>query len=357
MAIFMDSVYDRLLAATAPDLVAQLAPNFLQEIILEFFESIVDEFQTGGGVSGLAAKSVGELHSLTHLPADPSCPICVQAKITKAPATRKQEGSKDVATSFGDRIHCDLVGPTRASINDEVYAMVTRDEATNYPSVRALRNRSSEETVAAWKDMYGELQIRSVRTDHGGEFDGHFHEHMLVSRIRHERSLPNRPQTNACAERFHRTLAEGMRSLMLMSGVPYVFWHFVLQLLYSCMPVLLQQVVSPHLLNCVSVGLTELSRCILLVLHIISLRSSNLISLSHGAGLELCLVMGACIPMLFLILNITRIANRKFALSTLVMFGFCPNHASHFMSFRCFLLMPLCGLHGWSVMMWTLCLQ
>ena len=111
MATFMDSVYDRLLAATAPDLVAQLAPNFLQEIILEFFESIVDEFQTGGGVSGLAAKSIGELHSLTHLPADPSCPICVQAKITKAPATRKQEDSKDVATSFGDRIHCDFGRP------------------------------------------------------------------------------------------------------------------------------------------------------------------------------------------------------------------------------------------------------
>ena len=127
------------------------------------------------------------------------------------------------------------------------------------------------------------------------------------------------------------------------------FGHFVLQLLYSSMPVLLQQVVSPHLLNCVSVDLTMLSRRMLLVLHVISLRSNNLISLSHGAGLELCLVMGACIPMLFLILNITRIAKGKFALSTLVMFGFCPNHASHFMSFRCFLLMPLCGLHGCSV--------
>ena len=228
MASFMDGVYDRLLAAVAPDLVAQLAPNFLQEIIFEFFESIVDEFQNVAGVSGLAAKSVGHLHSLTHLPADPSCPICVQAKITKTPAIRKQEESKDVATSFGDRIHCDLVGPTRASINDEVYAMVTRDEATNYPSVRALRNKSSEETVAAWKDMYGGFQIRSVRTDNGGEFDGHFHEDMVASKIRHERSLPNRPQTNARAERFHRTLAEGMRSLMLMSGVPYVFWAFCL---------------------------------------------------------------------------------------------------------------------------------
>ena len=226
MATFMDSVYDRLLAAAAPDLVAQLAPNFLQEIILDFFKSIVDEFQNGAGVSGLAAKSAGNLHSLTHLPADPSCPVCVQAKITKAPATTKHEGFKDVAISFGDRIHCDLVGPTRASINDEVYAMVTRDEATNYPPVRALRNKSSEETVAAWKDMYSGLQIRSVRTDNGGEFDRHFHEHMVASRIRHERLLPNRPQTTARAERFHRPLAEGMRSLMLMGRVPYVFWAF-----------------------------------------------------------------------------------------------------------------------------------
>ena len=113
-------------------------------------------------------KSVRHLHSLIHLPADPSCPVCVQAKITKTPATRKQEDPKDVATSFGDRIHCDLVGPTRENINDEVYAMVMPDEATNYPSVRAFRNTSSEKNIAAWKDMYGGLQIRSVRTDNGG---------------------------------------------------------------------------------------------------------------------------------------------------------------------------------------------
>ena len=31
---------------------------------------------------------------------------------------------------------------------------------------------------------------------------------MVASKIHHERSLPNTPQTNACAARFHRTLAE-----------------------------------------------------------------------------------------------------------------------------------------------------
>ena len=60
---------------------------------------------------------------------------------------------------------------------------------------------------------------------------------ILDSKVRHERSLPNRPHTNARAERFHRTLAKGMTSLMLMSGVPYVFWVFCLAVfvfLYAC---------------------------------------------------------------------------------------------------------------------------
>ena len=58
MATFMDSVYDRLLAAAAPDLVAQLAPNFLQEIILEFFESIIFRSHFGSSHFGSSVAQV-----------------------------------------------------------------------------------------------------------------------------------------------------------------------------------------------------------------------------------------------------------------------------------------------------------
>ena len=139
--------------------------------------------------------------------------------------------------------------------------------------------------------------------------------------------------------------------------VPNGARHFFgVQVRLEFLPVLLQQMVNPHHLNCLSVGLTMSSRCILLVLHATSLRNSTLISSSHGAGLELCLVMGACIPMAFVILNITRPARGKSALSILLMFGFCPSNASHFMSFKCFVLMLLCGRHGCSLTM-NLCLQ
>ena len=78
--------------------------------------------------------------------------------------------------------------------------------------------------------MYGGLSppVLCCRTDNGGEFDAESDTQLKQQRIRHECSLPYRPQTNARAERFHRTLAEGMRSLMLMSGLPDVFWAFCL---------------------------------------------------------------------------------------------------------------------------------
>ena len=55
--------------------------------------------------------------------------------------------------------------------------------------------------------MYGGLNppALSCRTDNGGEFDAALY-----------------------AVEVHRTLAEAMRSLMLMSGLPYVFWAFCL---------------------------------------------------------------------------------------------------------------------------------
>ena len=189
--------------------------------------------------------------------------------------------------------------------------------------------------------MYGGLQIRSVRTDNGGEFDGHFHEYMVASKIRHERSLPNRPQTNARAERFHRTLAEGMGSLMLMSGVPYVFWAFCLAVfvfLYARTapasgqsPPLelrfgkLYKVVSLHPCG---------SACYFL-------EEQQLDKFEPQSRFGVVLGYGHLHS--YVVLDFEHYLHSKgeVRLSTLVMFGFCPSHASHFMSFKRFLLMPL----------------
>ncbi|CAE7450270.1 unnamed protein product [Symbiodinium sp. CCMP2592] len=107
-------------------------------------------------------------------PKNPTCEVCLQAKMCRAPAARKKqavEDDKQTARVHGERIHCDLVGP---SINDEVYAMITHDDATGYPAARALRTKQASEAAAAFDDMYGNQSVSSVRTDNGGEFQGEF---------------------------------------------------------------------------------------------------------------------------------------------------------------------------------------
>ena len=189
-----DAFYASVAKELGPSMIEKLTPEFLKSLTDEFFQTLFDEFAS--------QTQFGDLEPLA-------------CATTAASARSKVEH------------HC---LPTKASLNGEVYAIVTRDEATGYPSVRPLRSKTAIETAAAWNDMYGGLNppVLCCRTDNGGEFDAEFDTQLKQQRIRHERSLPYRPQTNARAERFHRTLAEGMRSLMLMSGLPYVFWAFCL---------------------------------------------------------------------------------------------------------------------------------
>ena len=106
--------------------------------------------------------------------------------------------------------------------------MITHDDATGYSAARALRTEQASEAAAVFDDVYGNQSVSSVRTDNGGEFQGEFAAKLKERKIRHERSLPRRPQTNSHAERFHRTVAEGMACLFVASGVPYAFWTFCL---------------------------------------------------------------------------------------------------------------------------------
>ena len=179
----------------------------------------------------LATRSPpADQHCLAHFPKDPSCEVCLQAEMCRAPASPKRqsvEDDKQTARVHGERIHCDL-------INDEVYAMITHDDATGYLAARALRTKQASEAAAAFDDMYGNQSVSSVRTDNGGEFQGEFAAKLKERKIRHERSLPRRPQTNSRAERFHRTVAEGMACLFVASGVPYAFWTFCLFLFFFC---------------------------------------------------------------------------------------------------------------------------
>ena len=82
-----------------------------------------------------AAKRNFDEHCLTHMPADPQCEVCQRTTLSQVPARRTDKDKHDnTATTFGERVHADLVGPTRPTLHNEVFALVTRDEGTDFPA-------------------------------------------------------------------------------------------------------------------------------------------------------------------------------------------------------------------------------
>ena len=108
---------------------------------------------------------------MLHLPADPACEACQAAKIARAPSRRTDPARREVATAFGGRIHCDLIGPVHEAPGSLKHLLVTRDEATEFILVAALRGHSSGEVTKAFKNLYPpDVKIKKVRPDSGAEF-------------------------------------------------------------------------------------------------------------------------------------------------------------------------------------------
>ena len=59
-------------------------------------------------------------------------------------------------------------------------------------------------------------KLNTLRTDNGGEYTSNkFEKYLRDEGIRHERTVPKRPEQNGMAERFIRTLVESARSMLL----------------------------------------------------------------------------------------------------------------------------------------------
>ncbi|CAI7823551.1 unnamed protein product [Closterium sp. NIES-53] len=68
-------------------------------------------------------------------------------------------------------------------------------------------------------------KVKVIRTDNGGEFISADFETVLKKKgIQHQLMVPYNPQQNGTAERFNRTLQEGVRTLLGRAGLPDPFW-------------------------------------------------------------------------------------------------------------------------------------
>lgn len=144
-----------------------------------------------------------------------SCEVCPPAKGSRAPhPSIVRTSTEDV----GELVEIDLVGPfSQASLGNKKYAMITKDNFSDYSHVMLLQNK--EESAAKLQEYIGVFEsqcgrpIRKIRSDNGSEFvNSKVKTVLAVEHILHETSAPYQPQQNGAAERNNRTLIETTRA-------------------------------------------------------------------------------------------------------------------------------------------------
>jgi len=127
-------------------------------------------------------------------------------------------------------LHIDLFGPSRTmSLGGNYYGLVIVDDYSRFTWTLFLKtkNEGFDAFCKLAKVIQNEkgLNIVSIRSDHGDEFQNEYFEKFCEKNvIHHNFSAPRTPQQNVVVERKNRSLEEGARSLLNETKLPKYFW-------------------------------------------------------------------------------------------------------------------------------------
>ena len=134
------------------------------------------------------------------------------------------------ASHYSNLIHSDVWGPSPVGSHEKFKYYVTFiDYHSRFPWVYFLCSKSEvfrtfTEFLAYVKNQFS-MNIKIRRTDSGGEYLSTKFQAFLASKgIIHQRSCPATPQQNGVAERKNRHLLDMVRTLLLESSIPSMFW-------------------------------------------------------------------------------------------------------------------------------------
>ena len=90
--------------------------------------------------------------------------------------------------------------------------------------------KTKDQVLSVLKELHGRVEresgrnLKAVRADNGGEYQGQFEEHCLLKGIRLEFTVPKTPELNGLAERMNQTIMERVRSMLAHAKLPKTFW-------------------------------------------------------------------------------------------------------------------------------------
>lgn len=155
------------------------------------------------------------------------CIGCMVGKQNRAPFSRKSTWR---AARHLQLVHSDLCGPiSPESHGNKRYILTFTDDFSRKVWVYFLREKG--ETFGIFKifkimvEKESGLQICSLRTDRGGEFNSkEFSEFCTTHGIKRQLTTSYSPQQNGVAERKNRTILNMVRCLLEEKKMPKAFW-------------------------------------------------------------------------------------------------------------------------------------
>ena len=183
-------------------------------------------FHHAGVESIIKGELVEGLQINSNTAADPICEPCLSGKLNSAPfppLTSRAANSLDL-------IHSDVHGPLPVRTPSGMRYWVTFiDDCKRYRVVIPMRSKDETfgafKTFKAWAENVLKRRIGTLRDDKGGEymskaFEAFCDEHGITR----QHTVRNRPQQNGVAERFNRTLQEGITTMLSEADMPPTFW-------------------------------------------------------------------------------------------------------------------------------------
>jgi transposase InsO family protein len=162
-------------------------------------------------------------------PIDFQCTSCITGKQRVAPFPKE---SKSAAQEVGDLIVADLWGPARVrGIRGAEYYSDFKDVGSRFGKVYFLTTKSpgaldSFRDFDAWFERQsGGRKIRRLRVDNGTEFvNSAFRSYLAAKGITLETTAPHSSAQNGIAERYHLTLLNRARTMLIEKNIPLFLW-------------------------------------------------------------------------------------------------------------------------------------
>jgi len=164
------------------------------------------------------------------------CDACIYAKHH---AEGRKQASQSVTSRVLELVHSDLVGPLlKARNNEAVYVCTFIDDKSRYTRVYLLKNKEAKSVCDAMQEymIYAEREtgekVLRLRIDGGSEYKNQMEALLRKTGIRIDKTDPERPHENGVAERYNRTLFEGVRAILTSQKLDQTLWADAV--LYVC---------------------------------------------------------------------------------------------------------------------------